>query len=122
MNKKVFRDMFGWGFGLWLIGYLLGMVLFMMVPAAMIGWVILPIGTVITLWVLFKKIQTTKFNDYLNLGIAWVLLAIGLDYVFIVIMLKPEDGYYKPDVYLYYLFALVLPIIVGWMKTRSSGE
>ena len=64
MDKKVFKDTFGWGFGLWLVGYVLGIVLFMVVSVELIGWVIMPIGVAITLWVLFKKIHTSSFNDY----------------------------------------------------------
>jgi hypothetical protein len=31
----------------------------------------------------------------------------------------PPDGYYKPDVYLYYVSTFVLPLIVGWRKTPA---
>ena len=47
MRKQFYIDAFFWGFVLWLIGYLLGMILFFVVPPDMIGWVILPIGIVI---------------------------------------------------------------------------
>ena len=55
MNKQLLKDGLGWGFLLWLIGYILGIVFFMFVPPTMIGFVVMPIGIVITLWVLFKK-------------------------------------------------------------------
>ena len=108
-----------WGFVLWLIGYALGFILFAFVPTDMIGWVITPIGIIITLWVLFKKIKRDRFKCYVGLGVIWTLMAIILDYIFLVKMLKPADGYYKLDVYLYYALTLLLPILVGWSKKGS---
>jgi len=120
MNKQFLKDAFGWGFILWLIGYILGMILFFIVPPAMIGWVITPIGILITLWVLLKKIKGTGFKFYLTLAVVWTLLAIILDYLFIVKMLKPAGGYYKPDVYLYYALTFILPLIVFWFKSKKG--
>ena len=50
MNRQLLKDSFGWGFILWLIGYVLGIVLFFVLPSSLIRWVIMPIGLVITLW------------------------------------------------------------------------
>jgi len=115
-NQQFYIDAFGWGFVLWPIGYLLGMILFFVVPSDMIGWVILPIGIIITLWVLLKKIKGDSFNYYLLLSIAWTLIAIVFDYLFIVKALKPVDGYYKLDVYLYYALTFVLPLAAYYRK------
>lgn len=117
--KKKLMDFLGWGLILWLIGYLLGIILFVLVPRALIGWVIMPIATAITLWVLFKKITSNSIGYYLLVGIVWTLIAIVLDYTFIVKMLNPPDGYYKLDVQLYYLLILTLPIAVGLVKSRK---
>lgn len=118
MNKKqIFLNTVKWGFVLWVIGYVLGIILFPFVPANMIGWVIAPVGTLITLWVLFKKIHREKFQCYVGLAVIWTLMAIALDYLFIVKALRPADGYYKADVYLYYALTFILPIIVGWCKS-----
>ena len=122
MNKKILKDALGWGFVLWFIGYILGIVLFMVVPVALIGWIITPIGVAITLWVLYRKIRAASFSYYLKIGVVWAILAIVLDYIFIVMMFAPEDGYYKLDVYFYYLFALALPLLVGWMKTSKKDK
>ena len=115
MKKQFYKDTFLWGFVLWLIGYLFGMVLFFVVPQNMIGWVILPIGTTITLWVLFKKIKSDSFFYYLYLAIVWTLIAILFDYLFIVKSLN-ADGYYKLDVYMYYALAFILPLTAFWRK------
>ncbi|MDE2312261.1 MAG: hypothetical protein KGJ93_04230 [Patescibacteria group bacterium] len=120
MNRKYFQEFVGWGIALWLIGYALGFVLFFVVPQAALGWVIMPIGTAVTLWVLFKKIAAASLSYYLALGLSWALLAMGLDYVFLVKLLKPGDGYYKADVYLYYILTLVLPVVAGLVKRRQN--
>ncbi len=113
---RIIVDTLGWGIVLWLIGYLLGIVLFFFVPASILGWVIMPIGITITLWVLLKKITSSSIKYYLLLGVAWATIAVVCDYFLLVKLLNPVDGYYKLDVYIYYFTTLFLPIIVGWMK------
>lgn len=115
MTRQFLKDFLIWGLVLWLIGYLLSFVLFFIVPPLMIGWIIAPIGTVITLLVLFKKIKNNNFKYYLILAIVWTLIAITLDYIFIVKLLNPV-GYYKPAVYLYYFLTFTLPLFVGYKK------
>jgi hypothetical protein len=117
-NGQFYKDALGWGFVLWLIGYVLGIMLFAVVPLSMIGWIILPIGTIITLWVLFKKIKSEALQYYFVLAVSWTLIAVAFDYVFIVKLFKPADGYYKLDVYLYYVLTFVLPLVVGWRKQK----
>ncbi len=119
MNRQLLKDAFGWGTILWFIGYLLGIVLFMLVPISLIGWIIMPIGVLVTLLVLFKKIKSNSLQYYLLLAVVWVLIAIVFDYLLLVKILKPEDGYYKLDVYLYYLLTFTLPLLVGWSKSKK---
>jgi len=118
-KKQIFFNTLKWGFILWLIGYALGFVFFALVPPAFIGWFIMPIGAAITLWVLFKKIEREKFTCYIGLAVIWTLMAVILDYFFIVKILKPADGYYKLDVYLYYALIFLLPLAVGWYKHKK---
>jgi len=82
----------------------------------MIGWILTPIGTVITLWVLFKKIKSTSVQYYVMLAVVWTILAIVLDYFLLVKVFNPADGYYKPDVYLYYAITFLLPLLAVWKK------
>ena len=113
MNKKeILINTISWGFVLWLIGYVLGIVFFMIMPANMIGWAITPIGILITLWVLLKKIKREKFTCYIGLGVIWTAMAVILDYIFIV-KLFHSAGYYKLDVYIYYATTFALPLLVG---------
>jgi len=122
MNKELLKDSLGWGFILWLIGYALGFVFFFVLPTSLIGWAIMPIGLAITLWVLLKKVNSESFNYYLILAVIWTAIAVAFDFLFIVKALKPEDGYYKPDVYLYYTLTFISPLIVGWWKKRNSAR
>ena len=122
MNRLLLKDAFGWGFILWLIGYVLGIILFMILPVSLIGWVIMPVGIAITFWVLLKKIKDRDFQYYLSLAIIWTLIAIIFDYFFLVKVFKPADGYYKLDVYLYYVLTFVLPLIVGWSKKAKRTQ
>lgn len=121
-TKQKLISTFGWGFVLWLIGYVLGFIFFMFVPANLIGWFIMPIGAAITIWVVLKKIVRDSFGCYIGLGVIWTLLAVVLDYLFIVKMLKPEDGYYKFDVYIYYALIFLIPVVIGYFKMRKTGN
>lgn len=117
MTKQFAKDAFGWGFILWFIGYALGIVLFAVVPPEMIGWVLMPIGTILTLGVLSKKVKGNSLGYYLGVAVVWTLLAIICDYFLLVIPFKLMDTYYKTDIYLYYGLTFVLPIAIGWRKT-----
>jgi hypothetical protein len=115
-NKgKILLNTIFWGITLWLIGYILGFVFFTIVPKEQIGWYVMPLGILITLWVLAKKIKREKLMCYFGLGIIWTFLAVILDYVFLVKLLKAND-YYKLDIYLYYIITLILPILFGIKK------
>ena len=113
MTKQFLKDAIGWGLILWVIGYVLGFVFFAIVPANMIGWLIMPIGIIITLCVLLKKVKGDTFQYYLLLAIIWTVIAVVFDYFFIVKTLHPVHGYYKLDVYIYYTLTFLLPIIIA---------
>ncbi len=121
INRQLLKESFGWGFILWLIGYVIGIVLFFIVPPSLIGWVALPIGLIITLWVLLKKVKGDTLQYYLILGAVWTVIAVVFDYLFIVKVFNPADGYYKLDVYLYYALTFVLPPTIGWWKKTKSS-
>lgn len=120
-QKQLLKDALGWGIFLWLIGYVLGILLFAFVPSDLLGWIIMPIGTIITILVLLKKIKVHSLRYYFLLAIVWTLIAIVFDYFFLVQVFKPADGYYKPDVYVYYALTCILPLVVGWSKSRKNN-
>ncbi|MBS1494959.1 MAG: hypothetical protein JST55_15715 [Bacteroidetes bacterium] len=122
MDKELLQDSLGWGFILWLIGYVLGMTLFFVVPTYAIGWVIMPVALAITLWVLFKRVKADTIHHYIIIAFVWAFMAIVLDFLFIVKALNPPDGYYKTDVYIYYLLMFFLPLIVSTQKIKKHGN
>ncbi len=123
MNRTAIRLLLyavGWGVGLWLIGYVLGILLFAVLPTALIGWVIMPIGVALTIAVLLR-VKREPLWFYATLSVVWMVLAVILDYTLIVKLFSPPDGYYKPDVYLYYALTFLLPLLVGaYVRTRPS--
>lgn len=114
---KILLNTVLWGLALWLFGYILGIIFFAFVPKEQIGWYILPLGVIFVLWVLIKKIKREEFGCYFGLGLIWTIMAVSLDFIFIVKMLK-SVGYYKPDVYVYYALTFLLPLAVGWYKFK----
>ena len=120
MNKQLLKDSIGWGIILWLIGYALGLIFFFILPVSMIGWAVMPIGLVITLWVLFKRVKASSFRYYFILSIVWTAIAVTFDYLFIIRLLNPVDGYYKLDVYVYYALTFISPLIIGWWKEQKN--
>lgn len=120
MNKNFLKEGLGWGILLWFIGYVLGIILFFIMPPDKLGWVIMPIGIVLTLWVCLRKIQAKDLSYYVKIAIIWTVIAVIFDYFFLVLLIKPEDGYYKLDVYLYYLFTFLLPLAAYFWKTNKS--
>lgn len=120
MDKQLLKDSIGWGVVLWLIGYILGFAFFFILPTSMIGWAVMPIGLVITLWVLLKIVKGDSLKYYSILALVWTAIAIAFDYLFIIRLLNPADGYYKLDVYLYYALTFMIPIAVGWWKGQQS--
>ena len=67
-----------------------------------------------------RKIKSLSLQYYIFLGIIWTVLAIILDYLLIVKAFRPEDGYYKLDVYIYYVLTFAIPVIVGWYKQQKN--
>jgi flagellar basal body-associated protein FliL len=121
MSKQFLKDSVGWGIILWLIGYALGIILFAFVPPSLLGWIIMPIGIALTLWVLFKKIKSGSIWYYLLVAIVWTVIAVAFDFIFLVKVFKPADGYYKLDVYLYYIFTFMLPVAAGFWRKINNG-
>jgi hypothetical protein len=116
----VLKNAVGWGFGLWLIGYVLGIVLFAVLPASIMGWVIMPIGAVITIWVLLARVRPESAASCAVLSMVWTVIAVVFDYVFIVRAFGASD-YYKLDVYVYYALTFLLPPGVG-LWTHAPGH
>jgi len=81
--------------------------------------VVCRLAAALTCLVLWKWVRVDSMRDSLLLGVAWSAIAIACDYVFLVKLLNPPDGYYKFDVYLYYLLLFALPLRPGRDAGRS---
>ncbi|NVN86505.1 MAG: hypothetical protein HXX15_10500 [Rhodopseudomonas sp.] len=117
-TKFLIRDVLVWGLLLWLVGYLLGFAFYALVPVALIGWYVMPFGIATTCLVLWRWVRVSRWRDALLLGIGWSVIAVVCDYAFIVKLLAPPDGYYKLDVYLYYLLMLALPMAAAALRRK----
>lgn len=119
MLKQFYRDAFGWGFILWLIGYELGMALFYFVSADEIGYLIWSIVAGFALWAAFKKIKGGSLRYYFALAAVWTLMAAALDYIFLVKAFMPDYRYYLTDVRWYYALMFIIPAFAGLVKFKK---
>ena len=121
--KQLIKDTAGLGTALWLIGYLASLVLFFSPYAGVMGWILLAIFTPVTVLIVlwwFRKREHLPLQYYAGVGVAWVLIAIVLDYLFIVLLF--QANYYGIDVLVYYAVTFIIPVGVGLFLNRSRNE
>ena len=120
-TKQKLIDTLGLGFGLWLIGFALGMMLFAFVPVARLGWIIMPIMFVVTVWVALKRLRGSgeKLSYFVLVGVVWLLVAVLFDYIFLVKTFAAQN-YYDADIFVYYTLSLIIPIAVGAIGKNTS--
>jgi hypothetical protein len=114
------KDIAGAGILLWLIGYLASLALFFSSFAGIIGWVLIAIFTPITIaitWWWFTG-RDLSLSYYAGVGIAWTVIAVVLDYLFIVLLF--HAAYYGPDVFVYYTLTFLIPVGVGLIRFRRK--
>jgi small-conductance mechanosensitive channel len=115
-------DLAGLGTGLWLIGYLLSLVLFFTSWAEHLGWIITAICTPVTIavtWWWFRK-RDLPLSYFVMVGLVWILIAVILDYLFIVLLFQAV--YYKTDVYVYYALIFLIPVVVGMYLKYTKDD
>jgi hypothetical protein len=121
--KKWLKDTAGLGTVLWVIGYLASLVLFFSPYAGVMGWILLAIFTPVTIaivWWWFRKRERLLLRYYAGVGVAWVLIAIVLDYLFIVVLF--QANYYGIDVFVYYAVTFLIPVGIGMFLNKSWNE
>jgi len=121
--KQWIIDAAGLGTSLWLIGYLASLVLFYTPYAGIMGWILIAIFTPVTIviaWWWFGKREPLPLQYYALVGIAWMLIAVLLDYLFIVLLF--QASYYEPDVVVYYTVTFLIPVGVGLYLNRTRNE
>lgn len=119
--KSLLRDGVMWGAALWLFGYLLSFAAYAVVPVAYIGVAIMPFALAVTIWVALAKLNGARLAHYVAVGVIWAVLAVVLDYFLLVRLLHPADGYYKWDIYLYYVLCVAIPVAAGAWKLRKTN-
>jgi hypothetical protein len=121
--KQWIKDTAGLGVVFWLVGYLASLVLFFSPFAASMGWILLVIFTPVTLvitWWWFHKRGQLPLQYYAGVGVAWVGIAIVLDYLFIVLLF--QASYYGSDVFVYYIITFLIPLGVGLYLIRTRNQ
>jgi hypothetical protein len=97
------------------------MVLFFTPFATIMGWILFVIFTPFTLGVTmwwFRTQERHTLRYYTAVGIAWMVIAVVLDYLFIVTLLQPT-AYYSLHVFLYYALMFLIPVSVGVYLGRA---
>jgi hypothetical protein len=125
--KQFLTDTAGLGLAFWLIGWILGIVLFMTPLAPIMGWILFvcltPVMAVVTYrWFSGRPLPLSYFA---RLAVAWTAIAVVFDYLFIVQLFHPA-AYYQPDVFVYYSVTFLVPIGIGWYlqmhRTAPTGR
>jgi len=119
--KQWIKDTAGLGMALWLIGYLASLALFFTSYAGIMGWILIAIFTPVTIaiawWWFRQREPPLPLQYYAGVGLAWMLIAIVLDFLFIVLMFQAT--YYDVDVFVYYVVTSLIPVGVGLYLNRN---
>jgi len=121
--QQLLKDTAGIGTLLWLIGYLASLVLYFSPLSYTLGWVLLVIFTPFTIWVTwwwFRK-RILPLSYYAGIAVSWTVIAVVLDYLFIVLLFHSPD-YYMPDVFVYYAVMFLVPVGIGVYLKRYKTE
>ncbi len=118
----VTKDTAGIGILLWIIGYVASMALYFTPLAGSMGWVIAAVLTPVTVlvaWWWFANRDRLPLCYYAGVGVSWTVIAVVLDYFFIVRLFN-ATSYYAPDVFLYYALMFLIPVGVGLYLDRAG--
>ena len=120
--KQWIKDTLGLGTGLWLIGYLASLLLFFSPFEDSMGWIITVVFTPVTIaiaWWWFRA-RDLPLTYYLMVGLAWTVIAVVLDYLFIVRLFQAT--YYEIDVFVYYALTFLIPVGVGLYLLHTQAK
>lgn len=107
-------DTLGLGFVIWLIGYIASILLWGFVSHDMLGWVLFVIFIPLMLYLPYRRFRNRKetVGYYFLVALAWLLIAVVFDYIFIVKLFDAKD-YYKLDIFVYYTVTFLAPFLIG---------
>lgn len=115
------RDTLGLGLAFWLIGYLLSLVLFFVLPPGIMGWVLFVVLTpvmIVVCWRWFRG-RDLPLTAFVVVAITWTVIALVGDYLFIVRLFQAVN-YYQADVFVYYAVTFLVPVVVGTLLMRRE--
>lgn len=122
--KNWIKDAVGLGTLLWLFGYVASLILFFTPLVNNMGWIISVIFALITIvitWLWFRA-RGLPLLYFVKVGIVWTVIAIILDYLFIVQLFQAT--YYETDVFVYYALTFLIPAGVGlylnWSREKPA--
>ena len=121
--QQILKDTAGPGILFWLAGYVVGIVLFFTPFKESMGWIMLVAFTPFTIavtWWWFRQREHLSLQYYAGVGVVWALIAVVLDYLFIV-MLFGSTAYYSLHIYLYYALMVFIPVGVGMYLDRKGA-
>ncbi|MDO9325580.1 MAG: hypothetical protein Q7T80_11565 [Methanoregula sp.] len=121
--KQLIKYTAGLGTVLWLIGYLASLVRFFSPYAGVMGWILIAFFTpvnIVIVWWWFRERERLPLQYYASVGVAWLLIAIALDYLFIVLLF--QANYYGIDVFMYYTATFLIPVGIGLFLNRGRNE
>lgn len=112
--RRKLIDTLGLGFGLWLLGFALGMMLFPFVAVAVMGRYIIAIMLPVTLYVAYVRLAALRetIAYYLTVGISWLLIAVVMDYAFLVKAFSVQN-FYDTDILMSYALSFLVPVAIG---------
>ena len=121
--KSRIIDIFVFGILIWLIGYIASLILFSFVPNNILGWILCLIFTPVTIIIAYFRFRNRKLKlfCYFMTVVFWMLIAMILDYLFIV-RLFHSVNYYKLDVFVYYIITFLIPLIIGIINTSKTKK
>ena len=97
----------------------MSIVLYGFVPKSILGLILFVLLTPLTAYIAYlrfrKREETLAY--YFAVALVWTALAMILDYFFIVKAFNAQ-GYYKADVFVYYLTTFIIPLAVGFKYGR----
>lgn len=120
--KEWIKDTVGLGTFFWMFGYLASIVLFFSPFAGTMGWIITAVFTPFTIaitWWWFRE-RNLALTYYAVVGTVWTVVAVALDYLFIVQLFQAT--YYGPDVFVYYALTFLIPVGVGFYLIQNQDK
>ncbi|MFA6269524.1 MAG: hypothetical protein WC652_06925, partial [archaeon] len=128
IGKDKNLKLFGYGFILWLIPFLISFLFFDMqgklTASAGLFNSVMSVVIIIVMAVLLlkytKKISVNYLQESINAGIVWFLMSIILDILILVPMAKIDLGIYFTDIGLGYVVILVVAFFAGKLLEAKS--